>query len=32
MDSLRWPNAFFAKHGLLNLAAAHATACQSSRR
>ncbi len=32
MDNLRWPNAFFAEHGLLNLAAAHATACQSSRR
>ncbi len=32
MDNLRWPNAFFAEHGLLNLAAAHAMACQSSRR
>ena len=25
----RWPNAFFAAHGLYNLVAAHAAACQS---
>jgi RNA-directed DNA polymerase len=25
----RWPNAFFAEHGLYNLVAAHETACQS---
>jgi RNA-directed DNA polymerase len=32
MDNRRWPNAFFAKHGLFSLANAHALACQSSRR
>jgi RNA-directed DNA polymerase len=32
MDNRRWPNAFFAEHGLFNLATAHALACQSSRR
>jgi RNA-directed DNA polymerase len=31
-DFRRWPNAFFAKHGLYSLAAAHASARQSSRR
>jgi RNA-directed DNA polymerase len=31
-DHLRWPNAYFAAHGLLNLQLAHAAACQSSRR
>lgn len=31
-DHQRWPNAFFAKHGLLSLVAAHAAAGQSSRR
>jgi RNA-directed DNA polymerase len=31
-DHQRWPNAFFAKHGLFSLVAAHAEACQSSRR
>ena len=31
-DSQRWPNAFFAEHGLFSLVAAHALACQSSRR
>jgi RNA-directed DNA polymerase len=31
-DHHRWPNDFFAKHGLYNLQAAHATASQSSRR
>lgn len=28
-DHHRWPNALFAKHGLLSLTAAHAAACQS---
>ena len=28
----RWPNAFFAEHGLYSLKAAHALACQSSSR
>ena len=32
MDNRRWPNSFFAEHGLLNLVAAHAEACQSSQR
>ena len=32
MDHHRWPNAFFAEHGLFSLVAAHASACQSSRR
>lgn len=31
-DHHRWPNAFFAEQGLYSLAAAHAGACQSSRR
>lgn len=31
-DHQRWPNAFFAKHGLFSLTAAHAAACQSARR
>jgi RNA-directed DNA polymerase len=31
-DHLRWPNAFFAEHGLFSLAAAHAQVRQSSRR
>lgn len=31
-DNHRWPNRFFAEHGLFFLAAAHAQACQSSRR
>jgi RNA-directed DNA polymerase len=31
-DHQRWPNAFFAGHGLTSLQAAHALACQSSRR
>ena len=31
-DHQRWPNAFFAKHGLYSLKAAHALACQSSSR
>jgi RNA-directed DNA polymerase len=31
-DFVRWPNAFFAAHGLFSLAAAHAAACQPSRR
>lgn len=31
-DHQRWPNAFFADHGLFSLAAAHAAACQSARR
>jgi len=30
-DHQRWPNAFFAKHGLFSLTAAHAAACQSAR-
>jgi len=32
MDNRRWPNAFFAKHGLFNLVSARAAAGQSSRR
>ena len=28
----RWPNAFFAVHGLFSLAAAYAAACQSAKR
>jgi RNA-directed DNA polymerase len=32
MDHHRWPNAFFAEHGLFNLASAHRLASQSSRR
>ena len=31
-DHQRWPNAYFAERGLFSLAAAHAEACQSSRR
>lgn len=31
-DFHRWPNAFFAEHGLFSLVAAHATACRPSRR
>jgi len=31
-DNVQWPPAFFAKQGLLSLVAAHALACQSSRR
>lgn len=31
-DHQRWPNAFFAGHGLFHLVAAHALAVQSSRR
>jgi RNA-directed DNA polymerase len=32
LDHQRWPNAFFATHGLFSLAAAHADAFQSVRR
>jgi RNA-directed DNA polymerase len=32
LDHFRWPNAFFAKHGLLFLTTAHAMACQPARR
>jgi RNA-directed DNA polymerase len=32
LDHHRWPNAFFDKQGLYSLKAAHALACQSSRR
>jgi RNA-directed DNA polymerase len=31
-DFRRWPNVFFATQGLYSLVAAHAVACQSSRR
>jgi RNA-directed DNA polymerase len=31
-DHQRWPNAFFAKHGLFSFTTAHAIICQSSRR
>lgn len=31
-DHRLWPNAFFAKHGLYNLEAAHRAACQSLKR
>jgi RNA-directed DNA polymerase len=31
-DNYRWPNAFFAKHGLFSLEKAHRLACQSSAR
>lgn len=31
-DNHRWPNAFFAKHGLFSLELAHRLACQPSRR
>jgi RNA-directed DNA polymerase len=30
-DHQRWPNAFFAEHGLFSLQCAHALACQSTR-
>lgn len=32
LDHLRWPNAFFADHGLFFLTTAHRLACQSARR
>lgn len=32
LDHIRWPNAFFAEHGLFSLVAAHAEACQSALR
>lgn len=32
LDHHRWPNAFFAEHGLFSLEAAHAQIAQSSRR
>ena len=28
----RWPNAFFAEHGLFSFVAAHVEVCRSSRR
>jgi RNA-directed DNA polymerase len=31
-DHQRWPNAYFAKHGLFSLAAAHVLVCQSLAR
>lgn len=31
-DNQRWPNTFFAEHGLFSLTAAHVAVCQSSRR
>jgi len=31
-DHQRWPNAYFTQHGLYCMTAAHAAACQSSRR
>jgi RNA-directed DNA polymerase len=31
-DHFRWPNAFFAEHGLFDLRTAHRLASQSSRR
>ena len=31
-DHQRWPNAFFARHGLFSLRSAHALACQSCHR
>lgn len=31
-DHRRWPNAYFATHGLYSLTTAHVAACQSSRR
>jgi RNA-directed DNA polymerase len=31
-DNQRWPNAFFAKHGLISLVTTHALACQSCHR
>lgn len=32
LDHQRWPNSFFAKQELFSLTAAHAAACQSSRK
>jgi hypothetical protein len=32
IDHLRWPNRFFAQHGLFNLTTAHDLVCQSSQR
>lgn len=32
LDNQRWPNAFFAAHGLWSLVLAHAQACQSLRQ
>jgi hypothetical protein len=32
LDHYRWPNSFFADHGLFSLVAAHELACQSARR
>jgi RNA-directed DNA polymerase len=32
MDSRRWPNAYFAAHGLFNLETAHVAVCQSLTR
>ena len=32
LDHQRWPNAFFAEHGLFSLSAARVLACQSARR
>ena len=32
LDHRRWPNQHFADYGLFSLVAAHASACQSSRR
>lgn len=31
-DHQRWPNAYFAEHGLFSMTSAHASACQSARR
>jgi len=31
-DHQRWPNSFFAKHGLFSLHAAHVKACQTAQR
>ena len=32
LDHQRWPNRYFAEHGLFSLTAAHVAAVQSSRR
>jgi RNA-directed DNA polymerase len=32
LDHFRWPNVFFAEHGLFFLTTAHASACQSAQR
>ena len=32
LSNFRWPNKYFAEHGLFNLVAAHAQAAQPSRR